>query len=231
MDNSKNIANYFKELTGVEFYNIEILKNKITIFCKHQDIKTENLLNILKIDSNIKQQFINYLTTNETYFYREFSQIEKFLESAKNKQNIRILSAPCASGEEPYSIAISLLEIGKTDFEIVGIDINSEVLEIAKNGVYNQRRISKLPENLVKKYFIIQNDKYILSSKVKSFVTFKHFNIFDSNIYSLGKFDYIFSRNMLIYFDKNTKQKAINILENLKKENGEIFFGHADRFV
>jgi chemotaxis protein methyltransferase CheR len=226
---SSEIAGYFKDLTGVEFHNLTILKSKITIFCKSQKIKTNDLLNYLQRDEEIRQLFINYVTTNETYFFREYSQIETLVKLAFN--GMKILCLPCASGEEPYSIAISLVEANITDFTILAIDINDDVLKKAESGIYKTRSVSKLPNKLLTKYFIKDENQYVLDSKIKSFVEFKRFNIFDTKIVGLGKFDYIFSRNMLIYFDKATKIKAQEILYSLSKnQNQPIFFGHADLY-
>jgi len=231
MDNVKEISIYFKNLTGIEFHNMEILKNKISIFCKHQNIDEKKLLDVLKISVKARQLFINNLTTNETYFNREFYQIQKLVELAKNKSYIKILSAPCSSGEEPYSIAIALLEAGMNNFEICGIDINDEILQKAKDGIYKARSIQRLDKNIVQKYFKKDDKKYILSNNIKRYIYFRKFNIFDKNISLLGKFDYVFSRNMFIYFDEEAKQKAKNILESLREDqNQEIFFGQADIF-
>ena len=137
------------------------------------------------------------------------------------------------TGEEPYSIAIALLEadVSSSKFKIVGIDINNDALTKAKKAVYKERNTKNLSAKIITKYFKIDNDLYILQDNIKELVTFKLANLFDKSFTSIGKFDYILSRNMLIYFDKPTKQKAKNILESMRKnENQEIFFGHADLF-
>ena len=226
------IAQYIKTVTGIEFLNIEIFKNKVMLFCKHNNIDVASLLDKLKTNEQVRQDFINYLTTNETYFFRELIQIEELVKLASNTKNkIDILCLPCSSGEEPYSIAIQLVEANINNFKICGIDINTKILQKAQQGIYSQRSIGKIPKKLIEKYFIIKDEKYEISDKIKSFVTFKQFNIFNPDIYSIGKFDYIFSRNMLIYFDNKTKQKAKTILQKLRKnQNQEIFFGHADLY-
>ena len=231
------VMHYFEKETGITFEKQKnILKSKLTLFCKTNEIYSfKELLPILKKDTAIKQKLINLLTTNETYFYREFSQIKALVQNVQKRASrtpISILCAPCATGEEPYSIAIALLEASVgVKFSITGIDINSQALQKAREASYSKRHIGNLDENLQQKYFSLQDEKYILDEKVKSHVSFKKKNIFESEFTALGKFDYVFSRNMLIYFDKETKRKAKSILESMQKEPSlGVFFGHADLF-
>ena len=231
------VMHYFEKETGITFEKQKnILKNKLILFCKtHKIYSFRELLNLLKQDDAIKQELINLLTTNETYFYREFSQIEELVKNVQKRENktpIRILCAPCATGEESYSIAIALLEadVG-VKFSIIGIDINSEALQKARQASYTQRHMGNLDKALVQKYFSFQNGKYKLQKKVKNHVIFEKKNIFEKEFIALGKFDYVFSRNMLIYFDKETKFKAKSILESMQIDpKVGVFFGHADLF-
>jgi chemotaxis protein methyltransferase CheR len=230
------IAQYFKNETGVTFdKQISILKSKVTTFCRLRDINSFiNLLDLVKHDKNVKQQLIDYLTTNETFFYREFKQIEELVRLViHSDKKVDILCAPSATGEEPYSIVIALLEAGVNpeNIHITGIDINSDALDKANKAIYKERNVRNLSPDIINKYFIKSAENYILKDRVKTHVTFKLTNLFDSSFKDIGKFDFIFSRNMLIYFDKETKLKAKEILESMRKKgNQEIFFGHADLF-
>ncbi len=235
-DDVSQIAEYFKNETGVTFdKQTSILKNKVMTFCKHREIDSfRELLNSLNHDNALKQALIDTLTTNETFFYREFKQIEELVALVeKNNEKVEILCAPSATGEEPYSIAIALLEAGvpAENFKIMGIDINQEAIQRSKAGVYKERNIRNLSNEQLRKYFRQEDSLYHLNNSVKSRVTFRVANIFDSSFSGMGKFDYIFCRNMLIYFDKETKLRAKKILQELRKnQNQEIFFGHADLF-
>jgi chemotaxis protein methyltransferase CheR len=236
-NNIEPVANYFYKETGITFQNqLSILKNKVISFCKKREIYSfEKLLQNLNTDDALKQELINYLTTNETYFYREFAQIQKLVELVKqHNSTVTIMCAPSATGEEPYSIAIALLEAGiaPKNIYILGIDINQEALQKAKKALYLERSLRTLPANLLAKYFSKINDTtYALKEHVKALVHFQQANIFDNSFQNLGKFDFIFSRNMLIYFDKETKQRAKKILESMRKNKDiDIFFGHADLF-
>jgi len=235
-DSIEPLLQYFQEETGITFEKqIDIFTNKVILFCRQRNIYSfSELIKMLDSDVVIKQEFIDYLTTNETYFYREFKQIWQCVEFAKNEnKDIKILCAPSATGEEPYSIAIAMLEAGicANKIHITGIDINQEALQKAKQAIYKERNIRNLSSKILEKYFIKENDKYILKNSIKSLVSFHLANIFDESFKNLGKYDFVFSRNMLIYFDKKTKHKAKVILESMRKsKEHEVFFGHADLY-
>lgn len=232
----QRVADYFKKETGVTFVKqMSVLKNKVATFCRQREIYSFSaLMKIVQDDSVIKQELIDYLTTNETFFYREFKQIEELVRQVKElNTHVDILCAPSSTGEEPYSIAIALLEAGiaSYDFHIVGIDINSDATNKAKIARYKERNIRNLSSNIVEKYFKKEDEQYVLQESIKTQVSFKIANIFENSFKELGKFDFIFSRNMLIYFDYETKIKAKNILESMRKDgNRALFFGHADLF-
>ena len=235
-NDATEIAKYFHKETGVTFENqMSILKSKLTSFCKQRDVYSfSSLLKEIKTQERLKQELIDYLTTNETFFYREFKQIEELVRLVKQKSSsVQILCAPSATGEEPYSIAVALLEAGVSykDFHILGIDINSEAIAKANEAIYKERNLRNLSQSVISKYFVKKEEKYYLNQEVKALVTLKVTNLFDNDFSKLGKFDFIFSRNMLIYFDQETKLKARNILESMRKdEEYAVFFGHADLF-
>ncbi|QOY54483.1 protein-glutamate O-methyltransferase CheR [Candidatus Sulfurimonas marisnigri] len=230
------VAEYFKNETGVTFdRQTSILQSKVTTFCKQREIYSFiELLNTIEHNKNIKQELIDYLTTNETYFYREFKQIAELVDLVKKADSkVDILCAPSSTGEESYSIAIALLEAGVPSyhFHITGIDINSDALTKANKSIYRERNVRNLPSGVIEKYFTKHGDEYILNDSLKSLVNFKLANIFDSSFKQIGKFDFIFSRNMLIYFDNGTRLKAKEILESMRKDDKyKVFFGHADLF-
>jgi chemotaxis protein methyltransferase CheR len=228
------IADFFKVTTGINFEDqMPILKSKLTSFCTLRKISSfESCLMQLKINEELNQDLNNYLTTNETYFYREFEQIRALVNKVRfEKSSVDILCIPCSTGEEPFSIAIALLEAGveQKKFNIVGIDINTEAVERAKGGLYNKRDVSRMPKDLVEKYFILNNDRYLIQEKIRALVKFRSYNLFNKDIAELGRFDFVVSRNMFIYFDLETKKRAALILNKLLKNPGDnIFYGHAD---
>lgn len=192
-------------------------------------------------DGSEFQELINMLTVNETYFFRENYQFEILVKNIlpmidkvkPANEPIRILSAPCSSGEEPYSIAIHLLEesrlINKRDFEIIGIDIDSQIIERGKKGVYNDRSLHAIPPNIVPKYFTKIAGYYTLKSDIREAIHLQVCNVYDKKaMNALGKFDVIFSRNMLIYFDDASKYEvAMTFYESLNY-GGYILLGHTE---
>jgi len=235
-ENASSICKYFKLETGVTFDSkMGVLKSRLKSFCKKRKINSfDKLLRDVKVMPDLKQELVDYLTTNETFFYREFSQVKELVSQIKKMNTkVNILCAPSATGEESYSIVIALLEAGvnSRDFSIIGIDINSEAVYKAQIGLYRERNIRNLSFDILEKYFSKIDMQYKINNSVKSHVEFKKMNLFDTSFSSLGKFDFVFSRNMLIYFDGDTKLKAKKILEDrLKDKRHAVFFGHADLF-
>ncbi|MDF1874894.1 protein-glutamate O-methyltransferase CheR [Sulfurimonas sp. SAG-AH-194-I05] len=228
------IALYFQKHTGIEFdSSSSVFQIKMKSFCKmHKVSSFKNILIELQKNQDLKQELINYLTTNESYFNREFHQIESLVASVKESfSHVRILCVPCSHGEEPYSIAIALLEAGvsSTKFDITGIDINKEVIAQAQQAIYNEKAIRNLSASVRSSYFTKEGSLFSLHSEIKNKVTFKCINIFESSFQKLEKFDYIFSRNMLIYFDTSTRIKAQKLFEeHLVDTSKDIYYGHAD---
>ncbi|WP_331774794.1 CheR family methyltransferase [Sulfurospirillum sp. 1612] len=225
---------YFKEETGIDFLNKkDIVTNKLMIFCRNHEIYTfDDCIQKIRGNYELKQKLIDTFAVNETYFFREIRQIKAMVSKAIQRQEkIQILCAPCSSGEEPYSIAILLLEAGidAERFHITGVDISNKAILKAKQALYNKRSLHRVEDTLINKYFTQKNESYELKAFVKQNVSFERMNIFDPHFMNLPKFDYIFSRNMMIYFDDATKQKAKNILlKHLKDPKEPILFGHAD---
>jgi len=188
------------------------------------------------------QELINIITINETYFYREQYHFEMLVDIVLHElhkirpsnEPLRVLCSPCSTGEEPFSIVLHLLEeknlIEKRDIEIMGIDIDSNVIAKAKLGVFSKRSIDFLPKNILNKHFKqIDDYSYKLDENLVNVVDFKVINVTDKEqMRGLGKFDIIFSRNMLIYFDDASKREVCMTYHNMLKPKGFVFLGHAE---
>jgi len=187
------------------------------------------------------QKLVNAVTVNETYFFRENRQFEVLvnyllprLDKVKPKgEAIRILSAPSSTGEEPYSMVIHIMEEGKVienrDIEIIGIDIDSTVISKAKNASYTNRSVHAIPKDLLDKYFKKSGQLNNFDKDLASAVEFRVVNIFNkSELKALGKFDIIFSRNMLIYFDDKSQKEVVLNFYDILNQNGYILLGHAE---
>ncbi len=225
------LLDLIKQEFGLDYAKQEYITiKKLETFAKSNSIDNYKELTLrYKTQKDIKIELINLLTVNETYFFREILQVEAFLQIAKNKQNFSVLSAPCATGEEVYSIAIKLKEeLGGKRYDITGIDINSQALEKAQKGKYLSRSISRVPQALLQKYFTQKANVYTVNKYLLNDIIWKHQNVFAKDFKKLGKFDYLFSRNMLIYFNDEEKKRVIGQFYDILKSDGYLFLGHAD---
>jgi chemotaxis protein methyltransferase CheR len=181
------------------------------------------------------EYFINALTTNETFFFRHTKQFNYLYEVifpklvSEGKQKIEIWSGASSTGEEPYSIAIALTEFSKkspVSFQIHASDINSEVIEDAKEGLYTERDIKEVPASLRERYFKAvpggkMGIRYALSDVIKRKVDFFEHNL--QHTAPIRGMDIIFLRNVLIYFERDIKEKVVNLLEPSIKPGGYFF--------
>jgi chemotaxis protein methyltransferase CheR len=187
---------------------------------------------------------IDNLTTNETYFFRESSQLRAFSEEVlpelrrthAGRKTLRIWSAGCSTGEEPYTIAILLLESGDWwrdwQVEILGSDINQRVLHAARRGVYKKSAHRATSPDMLAKYFTDEKGDYRISDSVKELVSFSSVNLLDPFKTSLiSNMDIIFCRNVIIYFDKEAKKKVIASFHNKLREGGYLFLGHSESLI
>jgi chemotaxis protein methyltransferase CheR len=188
------------------------------------------------------EQFINAFTVNETYFYREEYQLQcltndmlgECVARKPDGGNVRIWSAPCSTGEEPYSIAIWLLEnwplVDEYDIEIVGSDIDTRVIEAARAGKFSKRALMRLDRDLVGRYFETPDDEsWLILSDLRDSVRFTQCNLVEpQETRVLGQFDVIFCRNMLIYFDDASRRMAADNLYDALAPGGFICLGHSE---
>ena len=181
------------------------------------------------------------ITTNVTSFFREQSQWtylgEHIPEAYASKKSLRIWSAACSSGQEPYTIAMflqSLLQESTSwDIKILATDLSKEILQKAIKGEYRQKDMEGLPKHYRVKYFNKNKTKmgetYSISNSLKELIMFRLFNLVSGN-YGLfkNKFDIIFCRNVMIYFDKKTQEDVIKNLLSVLKPGGLLLIGHSE---
>jgi chemotaxis protein methyltransferase CheR len=185
---------------------------------------------------------INSFTVNETYFYREAHQLECLSTSIlpdliRHKvpgDRIRIWSVPCSTGEEPFSIAIWLLEnwrlVDAYNVEIIGSDIDTAALRQAMVGRFGQRALSRLPEPLRDAYFHrIDEESWQIIDDLRQSVSFHQSNLIDTTSMAReGRFDVVFCRNVLIYFDDAARALAVNHLYDAMQPGAYICLGHTE---
>lgn len=184
---------------------------------------------------------VNAITINETFFFRHPQQYEAIVDdllpaliAQHNRRRVRIWSAACSTGDEPYTLALLLNEVKRdrfpnVRFEILGTDINTAVLATARDGTYSAYAVRNTPERYLKKYFHVQGDRYTLSRDVTKMVRFKHLNLTDTRaIRQMRTFDIILCANVLIYFDRDTKQAVISNLYDRLRRGGYLFVGTSE---
>jgi chemotaxis protein methyltransferase CheR len=188
-------------------------------------------------------EVVEAMTTNETFFFRDkipFDHLRDtilplMLQSRASRRSLRIWSAACSTGQEPYSIAMCLKEKGAAlagwRIEIVGTDLSQEVLEKSRAGIYSQFEVQRgLPIQLLVKYFTQSGELWQISPEIRGMVQHRQLNLLQ-DFSDLGKFDVIFCRNVLIYFDQDTK---INVFERLARSlepDGMLMLGAAESVV
>lgn len=198
----------------------------------------EDYCKLLKKDINELKELIDEVVIPETWFFRNndpFKMLVKFAREEWLPKNsttpLRILSAPCATGEEPYSISIALIDAGLTpsQFHIDAIDISQRNLEACKKAQYREYSFRDVDPRIRDRFFRKRDRHYQLDILVRATVNFRQASILDPNIvYTRMPYDVVFCRNLLIYFDQATQQETRKMLSRLLKDDGILFVGHAE---
>lgn len=190
------------------------------------------------------QRLTDLLTINETYFFRDFPQLQAFAEhclldlaEAKAKRGdltMNIWSAGCSTGEEPYTLAIILFEMldnfPSWNIKILASDIDFTVLDKAKKGIYGDRSLRDMPSSYLRRHFRERSDSlYSVSKQIRKMVRFEHINLSDKNeIRKKRGFDFIFCRNVLIYFDDVSRKRLVDQFYVALNPGGYTFLGSSE---
>ncbi len=189
------------------------------------------------------QALANLITTNETYMFREYEQLEAFANAclpevvarkeAQGNRNLRIWSAGCSSGEETYTLAIIVQEvfpaIADWDVEIVATDIDEQRLVMAVAGVYGERSMKYVPPEYLVRHFTREGEDWRVKPSTRSLVTIQNLNLHDRlQMRKMRTFDFIFCRNVLIYFDDASRKAAVDHFYNALLPGGFLFMGHSE---
>ena len=188
-------------------------------------------------------EVVEAMTTNESLFFRDKTPFDQFrntiipalLEARAGKPRIRIWCAAASTGQEPYTLAICLKEMGQAlrgwRVDILATDLSTEVLEKAKSGVYSQFEVQRgLPVQMLIKYFSQAGEMWQIAPEIRGMVKFQPFNLLD-DFSSLGRFDIVFCRNVLIYFDQDTKIDVLSRLGGAMEPDGYLALGGAETVV
>lgn len=186
---------------------------------------------------------MDVVSTNKTDFFRESSHFDYMLSDALPNlsnnlgvKNFKIWSAGCSSGEEPYTIAISMSEFNETrnniEFSVYATDISTQVLRTAIDAIYHEEKVKDIPLSLKKKYFLKSKNREEMKVRIiaglRNKIEFARINLLELNPVTNPKFHIIFCRNVLIYFDRPTQQKILKALSSNIVQGGYLFLGHSE---
>jgi chemotaxis protein methyltransferase CheR len=237
------LAGLLKERSGLMLTpdKVYLLESRLTPLARKRGLDTlDALVQKLRLsrDEALCVDVTEAMTTNESFFFRDNTPFDLFknhvlpaMEKSRGGQKrLRIWCA--ATGQEPYSLAILLRENWMKwqnwKIEIIGTDICTQVLEKAKAGTYSQFEVQRgLPIQMLIKYFTQEGDTWQLNNDIRNMVTFRSFNLLN-NFIGLGSFDVIYCRNVLIYFDQNTKKQVLERMRKVLSDDGTLFLGAAE---
>ncbi|MDB6154963.1 MAG: methyltransferase, CheR-type [Chthoniobacteraceae bacterium] len=201
------------------------------------------LLRFQDVDGREMQALANLITTNETYMFREFSQLRAFSDFAlpevlmakqtRGDRNLRIWSAGCSSGEEPYTLAIILREllsnVNDWNIEITATDIDQNVLSRVNEAVYDQRSVREVPDEYFDRHFTREGSFSRVRPETAALVKTRHLNLHDRMaLRTMRNLDFIFCRNVLIYFSAETRKTVVDYFYTALNPGGFIFLGHSE---
>ena len=230
---------------AISFEKAYLLESRLSPVMKKLGIdELDVLTNKIKAgDPSARHEVIEAMTTNETFFFRDTHPFDRFkdvvlpkvMEKKPAGSTIRIWCAACSSGQEPYSLGIILKEnaakFAGYNFEIIATDLSEDILETARTAKYTQFEVQRgMPITLLVKYFKQEGSDWFLNDEIKSMVKFEKFNLLDSMI-KYGTLDIIFCRNVLIYFDPETKGRILAELHTRIEKHGFLFLGGAETVV
>lgn len=243
----RKLAAYFYSQTGIllKDYKKYLVEHRLgRIIGKDGQFNSYNdFYQTLLADKSgeLKALLVQALTTNWTFFFRDDVQFKfyaDYLKANYDKEDyLRIWSAGCATGEEAYSLALVALETipaaTQLDLRILATDISLPVLQTAMTGKYHYTKIKgNIPDQLLKKYFIFDKRKkdFIIKKEVRSLVSFRYLNLMDDFPFK-KKYDLVFLRNVLIYFDKREKEYILHKIYDILKDKGFLFLGLSESLV
>ncbi|MFN7132192.1 MAG: CheR family methyltransferase [Myxococcales bacterium] len=185
---------------------------------------------------------VDALTTNETYFFRDETQLRAFSEellplvaSQRRQRRLRVWSAGCSTGEEPYTLAMLIRESGLFegwDVDIFGTDISRRVLALARKGQYPPTAFRQTPPEMLQRYFVNEGGRYAVADTLRGMVTFGHVNLLDESMFNVvGRMDVIFCRNVMIYFDLAARRRVLKHLHARLNEGGYLLLGHSESLI
>ncbi|MBL4743369.1 MAG: protein-glutamate O-methyltransferase CheR [Cycloclasticus sp.] len=239
----QNFKEFLKKRSGISLADNKqyLVSNRLRPLMK--EVGIDNLSDLLSMiialpNNELAVKAVDAMTTNETFWFRDTShfhclETKLFAELTQKSSSLSIWSAACSSGQEPYSISLSLDKYIKAsgkrvNVRMTGTDLSDKILAKAKAGIYADIEVSRgLPNDLLKEHFAGVKDGLQISSTHRSRLSFRKLNLLD-NFSSLGQFDIIFCRNVLLYFAGPTKLDILNRITNVMKPGGVLFLSSSE---
>lgn len=238
-DNYEKFKKDVLALTNIDlnFYKEKQMRRRIdTIATKHGCSNYDDYVRVLKTDHEKFDAFVNFLTINVSEFYRNPDQWKLMDETVIPKllkeqgRNLKIWSAACSTGDEPYSLVMALSKhIPLSNIRVLATDIDKRVLANAQTGLYNQKSIANVPEDLKKKYFKQVGQSFQIADEIKRCVTFKEHNLLKDPYPK--DFDLILCRNVVIYFTDEAKNMIYKQFHASLKKHGVLFIGSTEQIT
>ncbi len=240
------IVRYLQQQMGMnpDAVGFDTMKKAIFIAMSANELNDlDGYYQLIQQDSSALQKLIETVVIPETSFFRDKKPFQVLKSNLRplyralcdEGEPLKILSVPSSTGEEPYSIAMTCLEAGLKygEFEILACDISQRVLEVAERGLYSDYSFRGGCETYQQRYFTHKDNLFQINESLRNSVTFFQGNLIGDHFIDkvAQKFHIIFCRNLLIYFDKNTKYKAVSVIDSLLHDEGLLVVGHADTAI
>ncbi len=239
MDNYDGFKKEVYDLTKIDLssYKEKQMRRRIdSLVTKHICKEYHDYVALLKSDKEVFDEFVNFLTINVSEFYRNPEQWELMTKEfipelmAKSGQNLKIWSAACSTGDEPYSLVMALSQhIPLNKIKILATDLDKQVIATAKVGLYNAKSIANVPADLKKKYFTPVGNSFQISEDIKKCVEFKEHNLLRDPYPS--NYDMIVCRNVLIYFTDEAKDEVYAKFNASLRQGGILFIGSTEQVI
>jgi len=227
------------KLTTIDLnaYKEQQMKRRIdTLIARYKISGYEDFVSALKSDKDLFEEFVGYLTINVSEFYRNPDQWElmdkEYIPALIQKfgKNLKVWSAACSTGDEPYSLVMALSRhVPLSNIKIIATDIDKQILAQAKNGVYNEKSLAGVPKDLRAKYFTQIGASYKISDEIKSRVEFRQHNLIKDPF--IDRCDFIVCRNVLIYFTEQAKDEVFRKFADSLKPGGLLFIGSTEQIM
>lgn len=236
----KALQNLIHTTSGIDVHEgkLELLKSKLAKRMRATRKSMKDYLDYLHSNDREIVEFIDTVTTNHSFFFRENSSIEFIInqlhqQPARNTKEFKIWCAACSTGDEPYSVAVQMKNMG-LNFKILATDISHTVLATANRAIYRLEKTRNIPDRILHKYFQKGSGKYNGHVRVKKevcqHITFKKFNLITDSP-KIANFDAVLCRNVMIYFDAETSERVVNKLYGSILTGGYFAIGNAESLM